>query len=213
MTLEIRDVRKEDLKKIKEITAEAWHADQFISDERIVEAGITLMFISPILNQSTFGKAAVVDGEVVGVIFGSREGEERNYKMLLNDYSPEVMEILSLKKEEQHVFMDFVQKTNQAYSELIAGKEAEFQGCLEFFALSEKARGKQIGKKLLNEFLAYQKEKNAQKIYVYTDTMSNYGFYEHMGFVRRGENEQIFDLGDEKMTNNNFIYEYVIQKS
>jgi N-acetylglutamate synthase-like GNAT family acetyltransferase len=210
MTLEIRDVRKEDLSKIKEIIAEAWHAKHFIPNERIIDAGITLMFLSPVLNKSTFGKAAVTDGEVVGVIFGSREDEVQKYKMLLENYTSEIIEILSLEKEEQHVFMDLTQKTNQAYAELMAGKEAEFQGCLEFFALSEKARGKQIGKKLLNEFLAYQKEKQAQKIYVYTDTMSNYGFYEHMGFVRRGENEQVFDLGEEKMANNNFIYEYVI---
>ncbi|WP_231124627.1 MULTISPECIES: GNAT family N-acetyltransferase [Paenibacillus] len=77
--------------------------------------------------------------------------------------------------------------TNEAYSKLI--------------------RGKKIGKKLFNALISYLRDTKATKIYVYTDTMSNYGFYDHNGFVRLDEAVTVFNLPIGKLENTNFAYE------
>ncbi|KAF6614582.1 GNAT family N-acetyltransferase [Paenibacillus polymyxa] len=208
MNLDIRDIRKEDIEPIKAIIADTWNAKDFIEDEGIINATVTMMFISPILNKSTFGRVATLDGEVIGVIFGSRVGEITSYRLLQEDYTSELLQLLNLNDIERKVLVELTSMTNEAYSKLIRGKEDEFQGCLEFFAVSEEARGKKVGKQLFNELISYLKNTKTNKIYVYTDTMSNYGFYDHNGFVRLDEEVTVFNLPNGKLENTNFIYEY-----
>ncbi|MCF2717551.1 GNAT family N-acetyltransferase [Paenibacillus sp. UKAQ_18] len=208
MNLDIRDIRKEDIEPIKAIIADTWNAKDFIEDESIINAAVTMMFISPILNRSTFGRVATLDGEVIGVIFGSRVGEATSYRLLQEDYTSELLQLLNLNDIEQKVFVELTSMTNEANSKLIRGKENEFQGCLEFFAVSEEARGKKVGKKLFNELISYLRDTKANKIYLYTDTMCNYGFYDHNGFVRLDEKATVFNLPIGKLENTNFIYEY-----
>ncbi|MGN8230509.1 GNAT family N-acetyltransferase [Paenibacillus polymyxa] len=208
MNLDIRDIRKEDIEPIKAIIADTWNAKDFIEDESIINAAVTMMFISPILNRSTFGRVATLDGEVIGVIFGSRVGEATSYRLLQEDYTSELLQLLNLNDIERKVFVELTSMTNEANSKLIRGKENEFQGCLEFFAVSEEARGKKVGKKLFNELISYLRDTKANKIYLYTDTMCNYGFYDHNGFVRLDEKATVFNLPVGKLENTNFIYEY-----
>ncbi|MEC0184710.1 GNAT family N-acetyltransferase [Paenibacillus peoriae] len=208
MNLIIRDIKKEDIEPVKAIIADTWNAKDFIEDEGIINAAVTMMFINPILNKSTFGRVATLDGEVIGVIFGSKVGETTTYRLLQEDYTSELLQLLNLNDIERKVFVELTSMTNEAYSKLIRGKENEFQGCLEFFAVSEEARGKKIGKKLFNELISYLRDTKANKIYVYTDTMSNYGFYDHNGFVRLDEELTVFNLPIGKLENTNFIYEY-----
>ncbi|AHM66111.1 GNAT family acetyltransferase [Paenibacillus polymyxa] len=208
MNLDIRDIRKEDIEPIKSIIADTWNAKDFIEDDGVINAAVTMMFISPILNKSTFGRVATLDGEVIGVIFGSRVGEITSYRLLQEDYTSELLQLLNLNAIERKVFVELTSMTNEAYSKLIRGKEDEFQGCLEFFAVSEEARGKKVGKQLFNELISYLKNTKTNKIYVYTDTMSNYGFYDHNGFVRLDEEVTVFNLPNGKLENTNFIYEY-----
>ncbi|WP_043891278.1 GNAT family N-acetyltransferase [Paenibacillus sp. Aloe-11] len=208
MNLVIRDIKKEDIEPVKAIIADTWNAKDFIEDEGIINAAVTMMFINPILNKSTFGRVATSDGEVIGVIFGSKVGETTTYRLLQEDYTSELLQLLNLNDIERKVFVELTSMTNEAYSKLIRGKENEFQGCLEFFAVSEEARGKKIGKKLFNELISYLRDTKANKIYVYTDTMSNYGFYDHNGFVRLDEELTVFNLPIGKLENTNFIYEY-----
>lgn len=208
MNLDIRDIRKEDIEPIKAIIADTWNAKDFIEDDGIINATVTMMFISPILNKSTFGRVATLEGEVIGVIFGSRVGEITSYRLLQEDYTSELLQLLNLNDIERKVFVELTSMTNEAYSKLIRGKEDEFQGCLEFFAVSEEARGKKVGKQLFNELISYLKNTKTNKIYVYTDTMSNYGFYDHNGFVRLDEEVTVFNLPNGKLENTNFIYEY-----
>lgn len=96
MNLDIRDVRSEDIEPIKSIISNTWNAKRFIEDEDVINAAVILMFISPILNKSTFGRVATLDGEVIGVIFGSRVGETTSYRLLQEDYTSELLQLLNL---------------------------------------------------------------------------------------------------------------------
>lgn len=212
MNLEIRDLQKEDLSKIKQITADVFLPDKvnFQIPDKVIDAAMTLMYMGPLLNKANFAKVAVLEGEVAGVIMGSNRQSSASLKPLLDDYSAELITLMRLDKQEQEMLIAFIVKTAQSYAKLIKGKEQQFDGCLEFFALDAAAQGKQIGKKLLAAFLDEQSNYNAARIYVYTDTLSNYGFYDHMGFERLGEDTVPFELPNYTFENTNFIYQYIL---
>ncbi|WP_228552703.1 GNAT family N-acetyltransferase, partial [Paenibacillus polymyxa] len=77
-----------------------------------------------------------------------------SYRLLQEDYTSELLQLLNLNDIERKVFVELTSMTNEAYSKLIRGKEDKFQGCLEFFAVSEEARGKKVGKQLFNELIS-----------------------------------------------------------
>ncbi|WP_255305550.1 hypothetical protein [Paenibacillus sp. Mc5Re-14] len=85
----------------------------------MINAAVTMMFISPIINKSTFGRVATLDGEVIGVIFGSRVGETTSYRMLQEDYTSELLQLLNLNDIERKVFVELTSMTNEAYSKLM----------------------------------------------------------------------------------------------
>ncbi len=208
MNVRIRNLRKKDLEPIKDIITNTWYEQFFDDRESLVEALITIKFISPLLNKVTFAKVAEIDNKVVGVILGSRVGQPPIYKKWLSDYSSEIIELLSATEYEQKILLTHITKIKKAYNELIAGKEKDYQGTLELFALTKEAQGKHIGKKLLEEFIGYEKKLLARKIYLYTDNTSNFGFYEHMGFVHNGTVKNTLILPEGKFIQRIFLYDY-----
>ena len=63
--------------------------------------------------------------------------------------------------------------------ELLTRCPTDYQGELAFFAISQKCRGKGIGKALFQKVVEYMRSQKIQKFYLFTDTSCNYGFYEH----------------------------------
>ena len=94
--------------------------------------------------------------------------------------------------------------------ELLADCDKEYKGEVVFFAISEKCRGKGLGRKLFQTVTDYMKSQHISEFYLFTDTSCNYPFYEHLGLIRRCEKKQVIDVNDEKEEMTFFIYEYKI---
>ncbi len=94
--------------------------------------------------------------------------------------------------------------------ELLNECKVQYQGEVAFFAISSKARGKGIGKKMFCDMLKYMKSQNINDFYLFTDTTCNYGFYEHQGMTRRNEKSQKFVIQGKEVEKIFFIYDYCI---
>lgn len=79
-----------------------------------------------------------------------------------------------------------------------------------FFAISSKARGKGIGKKMFCNMLEYMKLQNINDFYLFTDTTCNYGFYEHQGMNRCDEKSKTFLIHGKEAKMTFFLYDYKI---
>ena len=90
----------------------------------------------------------------------------------------------------------------------LENSKKKYDGEVAFFAISSKARGKGIGKKMFCNMLEYMKLQNINDFYLFTDTTCNYGFYEHQGMKRRLEKEHIFNIKGQQAVMNFFIYDY-----
>lgn len=95
--------------------------------------------------------------------------------------------------------------------ELLSSCDKDYKGELAFFAISEKCRGKGLGRKLFQTVVEYMKTKNISEFYLFTDTSCNYLFYEHLGLTRCCEKKQAIDVKGEKGDMTFFIYEYQIE--
>ena len=203
----IREAIPEDIPAIKDTVRDVWDWEEVFESDELLNACIALYF-SPVLHEATFGRVAVLDGKVVGVVFASVEGEPPGYKHLLEDLSPYILTLLQSTDSDRKSIFDYITKTSNVYRELISGVEEQYDGTLEFLALSESAQGKGIGKKLWLEAKSYFEEKNASRIYLYSDSECNFEFYDSQGFKKRREREICFDFDGEKEISQQYLYEY-----
>jgi len=207
----IRDVEADDLPEIKKLIDDAWDFGDLFESEASLDTALGLYF-NQVLYDSSFGKAAVLDGKVVGVIFGYVNGQAPKFRMMLEDPAGHIVSLLNMTKDERQNVKEFMTKLNGVYSELIDDKIDGYDGTLDFLVISQEAQGLKIGRKLWDELSAYFKETKAGSIYVFTDTECNFGFYEHIGFSRKGQRQMTYFFTDEKLDVDVYLYDYKFDK-
>ena len=203
----IRDIDAKDIPDIHCVIRTIWDWDDVSDDQAVVDATVG-MYLNDVLYDSTFGKIALLGDQVVGVIFGSVEGQPAIFRGVQTNSMEHMMVLLGASDDDRHNIYDYLSKLRGAYEQLICGREDGYDGTLDFLVLSEDARGMGIGKKLWHELTKYFKAHKVQTIYVYTDTDCNFGFYEHLGFARIGEKMVAFEEYGESYTENIFLYDY-----
>ena len=201
----IRDVEKKDFPAIKAIISETW--DIGTEDEK-TQGAILGLYLNQVLYWSSFGKAAVLGGKVVGVIFGFLDEDTPKYRMLQEDGMEHVIKLLDASENDRKDAHEYLSKTLGAYDELVADIIDLYDGSLDFFVVSEEARGLGVGKRLWGEIAAYFKENGAGSIYVYTDTLCNFGFYDHNGFQKKREYTLTYNFSDGQEQENILLYDY-----
>ena len=203
----IRDITQSDIPAIKAVVREVWAWEEFFEDDAVIEACVAIYF-APVLHEATFGRVALLDGKVVGVVFGAVDGQPPRYKHLLEDLTPHVLLMMQADERDRLGFCQYLTKLGATYKALISGIEDEYDGALDFLVLSRSAQGKGVGKQLWLALKEHLEAKSATKVYLYSDSDCNFGFYESQGFVRRSKMgmHAVYD-GEEEVTEQ-YLYEY-----
>lgn len=128
--------------------------------------------------------------------------------MLVEDSTDDIFTLMEGSSADRAGFCEFMRKLNQIYDDLIVDRLEDYNGTLDFFVVSEKARGQRIGKKLWNELLAYFEENQAKSIYVYTDSSCNFGFYDYNGFKRVATQDLIMNSEGNDECTEIYLYDY-----
>jgi len=206
----IRDVEDRDIPAIKKIISKVWDWTDMIEDEKILDATMG-MYLGQVLYSATFGRVATLSGRVVGVIFGSLEGIEPKYRMLMEDGSAHMLTLLGASEEERRCIYECFSKLENVYEQLGSGRLDEYDGTLDFLVLDEKAQGLGVGKSLWMALKTYFEENNVKSIYVFSDTECNFGFYDHLGFERKKEQAVSFNFNERVFESDIFLYEYWVK--
>ena len=205
----IRDVEAKDIQAIKHAINDVWCFSELVESEELLDATIGL-YLNQILYGGTFGRVAVLDDKVVGVIFGVVNGEEPKYRKLLEDGTAHAIAWLGASKTEQEGIYEYFSKQKEVYEQLSNDLLDNYDASLDFLVLAKEAQGLGVGKKLWETLKAYFEEKNAKSVYLYSDTECNYGFYEHQGFTRRRERDTNFEFEGHIFKTTNFLYDLQI---
>ncbi|MDR2834460.1 MAG: GNAT family N-acetyltransferase [Streptococcaceae bacterium] len=204
-----RNVEQQDLATLCAIIKETWDCDEFIKDEQVLKAAIQV-YLNQVLLASSYGKVAVLDGEVVGVIFASIKGEDLIYRLLVESEMENIFVLMNADESDKASFIEYMYKLDSSYEELIVNRAQDYDGTLQFLALSPKARGKGVGKLLWQTLHTYLKEKEIASIYVYTDNGCNFEFYDYQGFARVDTKEVVMKFGDEAESMEIYLYDFQV---
>lgn len=205
-TVIYRDLSKEDYPRIKQLIGEAFGMNNMIKDKFFLDLVLNIYLQECILS-SSFSKVAEKNNEVIGIILGDAMKDKNRLKKLHNrvSYLNTLLKLILSSKENKKLTKEF-SKLHQTYNELMAGKKSDFQGCIQLFIVSKESRGLGVGKTLLGELSRYMNSHAVDSIYLYTDTICNYGFYESQNFKRLNEKEIHFDSLQTNL--NVFLYGY-----
>ncbi len=206
MNLTLREYRKEDFSALQEIIRKTWHYDDFSSPKTAQK--LASVFFSSCLTNYTYSRVALDNGKPVGIILVNNKAKHR---CSLGLRFQQIKSIISLylSKEGRKVSKIF-QNVNSIDKELLKECEIEYPAELALFVVDSSCRGKGIGKQLFQSALDYMKEQKLNTFYLFTDTSCNYRFYEHQGMIRKGEKNHMFNMDDQLVKMNFFIYDYVI---
>lgn len=201
-----REFQKKDSKMIEEIIIEAWKYNDLCSSRTAHK--MAKVFLSSCLTNQTYTRVALLNNEPIGVIMAK---DIKSHKCPLKYKLKQAFAIISLylSKEGRNTSKIF-SNVNEIDKELLNECKKEYEGEVAFFAISSKARGKGIGKKMFSDMLEYMKSKNINNFYLFTDTSCNYGFYEHQGMKRCTEKSQNFVIKGKEAKMTFFVYDYCI---
>lgn len=200
----LREFQKTDRPALENVVREAWKYDRFCTPK--TAARMAKVFLNSCLTNQTFTRVAELDGVPVGIIMGKNIEKHHCPIPLRIKWIASIIALLS-SKEGRKISKIFgcVEGVDK---ELLDRCEEKYKGELAFFAISEKCRGKGLGRKLFESAVDYMRSQNIEKFYLFTDTSCNYPFYEHLGLKRQCEKKQTLDVKGEKGDMTFFIYDF-----
>jgi N-acetylglutamate synthase-like GNAT family acetyltransferase len=198
-------------REIKILINKTWQVNKFISNKLLLDCVLDA-YVRLCLKDATYGKLAIKNNEIIGIILGQANKQNKIFNpMLQNIKIIENILVAAFAITEQDLNnLQELNKINIAYKELIKDKKKLFDGTVVFLAVSKKARGYGVGKKLVEDLKSYLKEKEVKNIYVYTDTSCNYAFYDSQGFKRIDSTNVSIQTETIKADMQVFMYSYKV---
>lgn len=183
--IKYREICPEDYSSIKKLIDEVWNLNQFCDTGQELEDSLNIYLQSSLLDIS-YGKVAVLNGEVVGVLLGKDDGQQNIIKRgtALWALVKSSMSLLfhSTKRMRRH--LKNVLQISKADQKMMAMHKGNFTGHIELLIVGKSTQGLGVGKSLVKDFISHVAHRDKFAIYVHTDTQCNYKFYDHQGFER-----------------------------
>lgn len=208
--IKYRKIEKRDYLAVGEILNQSFGLFHYVSDKKTLGC-FKLQYVYSCLAEATYTCVAEKDNKIVGVIMENAKTDYSVFKHILYLWKT-IKYSLKMKyySKKSNTRTDDYDKIHKIYHQFSKKHKGEFDGVLTLFAVDESCRGAGVGKTLLFGLLKYLEAKETKRIYLYTDTTCNYGFYEHMGF-KRLEEEEITLKRDGKMFKMKvFLYDYTV---
>lgn len=204
MKIKYEQMTKNDYPEIKKLINKAWFNEYPFKEKYIkqYENGYLYMY----LYEADYQVVAKENGKVIGMIFGKYK--KRPLKVRIK-YAIKLLglslKMLFSKPGRRGIKITLI--TNKANKQLLKPYKKQLKAELVLFIVDSDYRKLGIGSTLLEGFNQYLKEHQVDKVYLYTDTYSNYQYYEHRGYVRKGTLPVNFKIEDE---DEKFLPEYYI---
>lgn len=203
-----REFQESDRPALEQVIRETWYYDRFCTPK--TAAQLASVYLTSCLANQTFTQVALIDNVPVGIIMGkNRTSHKCPFSLQLKKIKSIVQLMISKEGRSVSKIFGCVDRIDKELLKLCA---TNYQGELAFFAISQKCRGKGIGKALFQKVVEYMSSQKIQNFYLFTDTSCNYGFYEHQGMKRRQEKKHHFDVNGLPGEMTFFLYDYQIKK-
>jgi len=206
-----RDIEQRDLPALKSLMAEAfgreWNFER-LDPKSDFYAGMLEVYLNVFLSSATYGKVAVMDGRVVGAILVALNGEVKRFRLMKEDGVSSTLALLTGTDIERMTMAEVLTVPFESIALLLENKVGNYDGSLDFFAVTQPARGLKIGKRLWSDAAAYCNDRNAKSISVITNSGCNVGFYDFNGFSKVDATETLCNYPTGQRKFDTLLYDY-----
>lgn len=184
-TIQYRPFQPSDYKPLEDVIRKTWGYDKFCSPK--IAKKMSKLYLASCLVNQTYTCVAVNNGEPVGIIMGKNEA---TYKKPLRYLIRQAISIVGIAiSSEGRKIAKVFEKIDTIDDNLLENANTFFEGELAFFVVRDDQRGTGIGKTLYQRFLNYMESQELENFFLFTDSTCNFGFYEHQGLARLGQED------------------------
>ena len=187
MELKFRELQKRDYKKVIQYAIKGMHFNMYINNPVILNLYGKYFWYLELLN-ATQVLALYYDDELAGVLIADINGEEKYHKSFSKKCYVKMVDFI-----QKHFFKESVGIYDEVNKSMLEEykKKNNPDGEIRFLSANPDLKVKGIGTKLLNELAEREKGK---EIYLFTDNLCTYQFYEHRDFEKVGEKDIELEL-------------------
>jgi GNAT superfamily N-acetyltransferase len=179
-----RSFRTDDLSACASLVAEAWPVMAALVQEE-EGAKFARSYVELSHAGSTWLEVACLGDRVVGFLFGSIDADQTIVIQLKAFVSSLLVGLKVLAGRYGRLTRPLTLLTKYlATARKVERNSPASDAEVELFVVASAHRGEGIGKALMDRFVGGAQRKKAKVIKVYTDPLSNWGFYESYGFTR-----------------------------
>ena len=197
---------KQDHKDIKRLITEAWFSDYPFKKKyiKLYASGYLNMYLS----HSDYKMVAKDGDKVVGFLFGNIKKAPFKQRLVSN-FKLFLYFIYMLFSYPGRRGLKITYITDKVNKKLLAPYKKTHKNELILFIVDEAYRGYGIGSTLEKMYTTALKEKGIKNVFLFTDTYSNYKYYEHRGYERKGELPVDFGLKNSEIDPISEYYIYI----
>ena len=196
MSIQYRKMNRGDYQAVKKLIRQAWF-DEYEFSERIKNA-YARAYLRIYLADSNYRMVACnEENEVVGFLLGKRR-KVNFFEKYFNLFLLSFIQFGFMFSKPGRRKNKILSKTEKVNKRLHKKHEKFLLNELALFIIDEDYQGQGIGSKLERDFSAYLKSMNEKYLYLFSDTYSNYQFYENRNYIRGGELVVDFEIEGEK---------------
>ena len=209
MNLKYEKMSKSDYADVRRLIKQAWFSDEEYEkfSKRTIdlyEKGYLYMYLSEL----DYCKVVKDGNNVIGFIFGRGKKIKLTTKIF---YKIKLffigLSLLMTKSGRRGIKITRI--TTKANKYLYKNSSVKPECELVLFIVDKNYQGQKIGSTLEKDFCDYVKSIGKDSLYLYTDTYSNYEYYEHRGYKRTGEIDVDFKIKGEEEYSKSKYYIYV----
>ena len=195
MNITYRKMNRGDYQAVKKLIRQAWFDEYEFSDR--VKNSYAKAYLRTYLADSNYRMVACDEGNVIGFLLGKRRKIgfiEKNRNLFLLFWIRFGFIFTKPGRRKNKI----LRKTEEVNRRLLKKHEDYLVNELALFIIDEEYQGKGIGTQLEKDFSSYLKDNGEEYMYLFSDTYSDYEFYERKGYIRGGELVVDFDIEGEK---------------
>jgi len=178
----------EDIQQLYELYKDGWDFHRLSDHKGIVKHLYKGDMYRSLLSQNHM-QTVYVDGDLAGVLMAKVKGAKKHRLQNLRYLWPMIKSSLYLgfHSRRSRMLLRSIGRFDKMCDKLLKDTKKKFDAELTHFITHSRYRGMGLGKKLIENFERHLQSRGAQNYYLYSDTESNYGFYEHMGFLKEAK--------------------------
>ncbi len=201
-----RPFRKRDLPALIKLCETAWDYRDYTSDEKTRMSLVKLDAVASLAG-ADYIRVASRGNRLVGVLIGSSRSPVsgfRNVTYLIRTWLL-VLKLLLFGDDASNALQNF-KNMEKVYKDLLGNRKKAFDSEVVLFIVDPKTQGGGVGKRLMNDYLKHCKKHDMKKIFLYTDTSCNYGFYDYNGFKQEASEDMSLTLNEGEQSMRVFLY-------